>query len=184
MAIWREHLIKLRDLQTELLRAAPWRDTGLIGHPGASRVAIDAAEARVGHTLPPSYREFLALYDGWPRCFDGASLLGTATLGLREYEDAARATLSSTQAAVLGAPSRVVPRERSLLAFGADMALTTLFAFDLRIRDGEGECAVVAWIGEIGVRRESFTSFLELLVELAESELDAQRGADALRHAG
>ncbi|MFJ9743315.1 SMI1/KNR4 family protein [Streptomyces sp. NPDC101166] len=36
-----------------------------LGRPGADQAAITAAEERLGRRLPPSYREFLAVSDGW-----------------------------------------------------------------------------------------------------------------------
>ncbi|MFF4788626.1 SMI1/KNR4 family protein [Streptomyces sp. NPDC001276] len=36
-----------------------------LGRPGADEAAIVAAEERLGRRLPPSYREFLAVSDGW-----------------------------------------------------------------------------------------------------------------------
>ncbi|MFJ7071107.1 SMI1/KNR4 family protein [Streptomyces sp. NPDC098781] len=36
-----------------------------LGRPGADEAAIAAAEARLGRGLPPSYREFLAVSEGW-----------------------------------------------------------------------------------------------------------------------
>ncbi|MGW2068645.1 SMI1/KNR4 family protein [Streptomyces sp. NPDC001953] len=36
-----------------------------LGRPGAGEAAIVAAEERLGRRLPPSYREFLAVSDGW-----------------------------------------------------------------------------------------------------------------------
>ncbi|MCM2424043.1 SMI1/KNR4 family protein [Streptomyces sp. RKAG293] len=36
-----------------------------LGGPGAAEAAIAAAEERLGRRLPPSYREFLAVSDGW-----------------------------------------------------------------------------------------------------------------------
>lgn len=36
-----------------------------LGRPGADEAAIAAAEERLGRRLPPSYREFLAVSDGW-----------------------------------------------------------------------------------------------------------------------
>ncbi|MGX2998637.1 SMI1/KNR4 family protein [Streptomyces sp. JNUCC 64] len=38
---------------------------GRLGAPGADEAAISAAEERLGRRLPPSYREFLAVSDGW-----------------------------------------------------------------------------------------------------------------------
>jgi hypothetical protein len=171
-----ELVTALRDVQTEILRLAPFRDIGLVPNPGASTQAIDTVEQRLGLALPPSYRAFLELYDGWPRCFDGATLLGTACLGNRMYEDFARAAFAAaeTPEPTLGPPSRrrLFP---SIIPFGVDQQATTLFAFNPEVTSANGEYEVIAWINELGVRRESFPSFLELLVELAEYELEGHR---------
>ena len=81
MAKFSTLLTRIKETQTEILRLAPYRDVSLVPNPGASQLAIAAVEERIGHRLPPSYREFLALHDGWPRFFEGATLLGTANLG-------------------------------------------------------------------------------------------------------
>lgn len=169
---WQPLLEKLRSTTTEILRVAPFRDFGLVPNPGASPDAICAAEERLGAPLPPSYRAFLARHDGWPRFFEGASLLGTACLGRGVYDDLARAAFfaADTPEPELGPPARRRAPSR-LLPFGVDLQSTTLFAFNRDVRDSSGEYEVIAWINEIGVRRASFTNFLELLVELAESDL-------------
>jgi hypothetical protein len=41
-------------------------ETGWVGFPGATDEQIDAAEWRLGVYLPPSYREFLKVSNGWP----------------------------------------------------------------------------------------------------------------------
>jgi len=181
MTAWLENLARLRDTHTEILRIAPFRDIGLVPNPGASRQAIDAAEERLGLPLPPSYRAFLARYDGWPRLFEGASLLGTACLGHRVYDELARAAFAAaeTPEPELGPPtrrslSRVVP-------FGVDLQSTTLFAFDTLSRRADGEYAVIAWINELGVRRDDFPSFLELLNELSDHELEGHHALERQR---
>jgi hypothetical protein len=123
--------------------------------------------------LPASYREFLALHDGWPRFFEGATLLGCSSIGLRRYEDLARAAFEAAETPVpdVGPPTR--PRQRALIAFGADLQGTTLFAFDASSPQPNGELEVIAWVNEIGVRRPSFAEFLEFVLELTEAELQA-----------
>ena len=110
-------LITIREIHTEISWLQPYRDLGLIPNPAASEVAINKAQKRLGRRLPPSYRAFLMLHDGWPRFFDGASLLGTANLGRRKYEDLARAAFEAAETPVpLGPPPRpivVVPRRTS-----------------------------------------------------------------------
>jgi hypothetical protein len=171
---------RLRGVQTEVLRLAPFRDIGLVPNPGASQQAIAAAEARLGVPLPPSYRAFLAKHDGWPRCFDGASLLGTACLGNRTYAEFAQAAFAAAETPEprLGPPAR---RQQftNIIPFGVDLQSMTLFAFNPSVRDEHGEYEVIAWINELGMRRDNFPDFLELLVELAEYELDGHRSLAA-----
>ncbi len=164
----------IRDAQAEILRAMPYRDFGLTPSAGASEGAIRVAEERLGRRLPPSYRAFLARHDGWPRFYDGATLLGTANLGRRMYEDLARATFDAAETPEpdLGPPSRFKPRV--LIPFGIDMQATTLFVFNPAVCDAQGEYEVIAWINELGIRRSSFQSFLEMILELCQSELEGE----------
>lgn len=163
-------LIKIRETHTELSWLQPFRDLGLIPNPAASEVALERAEERMGRPLPPSYRAFLKLHDGWPRFLDGASLLGTANLGHRQYEDLARAAFEAAETPVpdLGPPSR--PRARSLIPFGADLEGTTLFAFNPAVVGPDGEYEVIAWVNELGVRQPSFAAFLEWILDMAEQD--------------
>lgn len=180
MARWQALLKNIREDQTEIMRIAPFRDVGLVPNPPASSVAIAAAEERLGRELPPSYRAFLAQHDGWPRFFEGATLLGTANLGKRCYEEAARATFDAAETPVadLTPPSRFRPRV--LIPFGIDLQATTLFAFNPAVTDVDGEFEVIAWVNEIGLRRGSFEDFLEMVAELCDTELHARRNESAL----
>ena len=164
-------LIRIREMHTEISWLQPYRDLGLIPNPAASAVALAKVEQRLGRPLPPSYRAFLELHDGWPRFFDGASLLGTANLGLRQYEDLARAVFEAAETPVpeLGPPSR--PRARTLIPFGADLEGTTLFAFNPAVTQPDGEYEVIAWINEIGVRQPTFRAFLEFMLDLGQQDL-------------
>jgi hypothetical protein len=164
-------LIKIRETHTEISWLQPYRDLGLIPNPAASAVAIAKAEKRLKRALPPSYREFLALHDGWPRFFDGASLLGTANIGLRRYEDLARAVFEAAETPVpdLGPPRR--PRARALIPFGADLEGTTLFAFNPQVTQANGEYEVIAWVNEIGIRQPSFRAFLDFVLEMGAQDI-------------
>jgi hypothetical protein len=166
-------LNQIRQAQVEIIRTMPYRDFGVDGHTGASDTAVRVAEQRLGRPLPPSYREFLRICDGWPRFYDGATLLGTASLGRRMYDDLARAAFEAaeTPEPELGPPSRFKPKV--LIPFGIDMQATTLFVFNPTSMSESGEYEVIAWMNEIGVRRSSFESFLEMILELCESELQA-----------
>jgi len=166
-----ELLITIRETHTQISWLQPFRDLGLIPNPAASATAIARAEERLGRALPPSYRAFLALHDGWPRFFDGASLLGTANLGHRQYEDLARAAFEAAETPIpdLGPPTR--PRARNLIPFGADLEGTTLFAFNPQVVAPDGELEVIAWVNELGVRQPSFRAFLEWILDLGQQDL-------------
>ncbi len=175
-----ELVARLRGVQTEILRLRPFRDIGLVPNPGASSAAIETAEARIGAPLPPSYRAFLRSHDGWPRCFDGASLLSTASLGGRVYDDFARAAFAAAETPEPGlAPQSRYRHYAKVIPFGIDLQSTTLFAFNPAVCTADGEYEVIAWVNELGMRRESFPSFLELLVELCDYELEGHRAVAA-----
>jgi hypothetical protein len=180
MAHFQRLLDQIRQVQTEVLRRAPFRDIGLVPNPGASEVAIQAAEARLGRSLPESYRQFLKQHDGWPRFFEGATLLGTANLGKRLYQELAQIVFEAAETPVpdVGPISQKRVRPQ-MIPFGADMQGTTLFAFNPEVVAANGELEVVCWVNEIGVRRDTFTGFLEFVLDLAKSELEGHRAQDA-----
>jgi hypothetical protein len=166
-------LARIRTVHSEILRIAPYRDMGLVPNPGASARKIKKAEERIGRPLPPSYRDFLMRYDGWPRFFEGATLLGTSLLGKPSYLELARSAFAAAETPVpdLGPPSRA--QNISIIPFGIDAQATTLFAFNVDVMSADGEYEVISWINELGMRRSSFEDFLELVIELSEAELDA-----------
>ncbi len=181
-------LERIRRVHAEILRIAPYRDMGLVPNPGASIRKIRKAEERLGRKLPPSYRAFLARSDGWPRFFEGATLLGTSALGKPNYDQLARSAFEAAETPVpdVGPPSRA--QRLSIIPFGIDAQATTLFAFNLDEMTADGEYEVVAWINELGMRRATFSEFLELVLELSEAEFDAHitrstaSGAELLRN--
>lgn len=67
---WRDLLV---EWNPEILATPELRDllppeviaTGWLGYPGATEEQIAQAEARLGVRLPPSYREFLMVSNGW-----------------------------------------------------------------------------------------------------------------------
>ena len=170
---WRALLSEIRAVQTEIMRTAPYRDAGLVPNPGASMATIEQAERRIGRPLPLSYREFLTEHNGWPRFFEGASLLSAASLGRRSYEELARAACDAAETPVpdLGPPSQWTETSRHLIPFGIDRQATTLFAFNPIVVRHDGEYEVIAWVNELGLRSDSFESFLELVLELCRADL-------------
>ena len=176
---WRQALGEFRNTQSALMRAAPYRDTGLVPNPAAAEAQIAAAEARLGHRLPPSYREFLELHNGWPRFFEGASMLSASELGTRSYDTLARAALEAAESPLAPeAPHPAFRRRATLIPFAVDAQATTLFAFNSEHRHADGEMEVVAWVSELGVSAPNFGEFLSLLVRLCQHELEDLQAAD------
>lgn len=67
---WREFLARwsaewLRDADYQARAPAAVVASGWLGYPGATEAQLAAAEERLGVALPPSYREFLRVSDGW-----------------------------------------------------------------------------------------------------------------------
>ncbi|HET9955570.1 MAG TPA: SMI1/KNR4 family protein [Polyangiaceae bacterium] len=180
-----ERIEKLRAIHSDLLRIEPFQDIGLVGNPGATLAQIEAAEARIGMRLPPSYREFLRLHDGFPRFFEGTHLLGTRSLGDRSHDAFARAAFAGAESPAMASTpglASTMRRRRGferVIPFGVDPQATTLFAFNPDVSRTGGECEVIAWIHELGVRRPDFASFLDLLIEFAEHERTRAGGGSA-----
>jgi hypothetical protein len=141
MTEWLETLDQIRSAQTEIMRTRPYKDFGLVPNPGASGSAIAAAE--------------------------GATLLGTANLGRREYEDVVQAVFRSAETPVpdIGPPSSRRALRRPLIPFGVDLQGTTMFAFDRSQVGPDGELAVIAWVSEIGLTFQGFDDFLTNVLE-------------------
>lgn len=66
---WSRTLLVDEEIGADILDLLPpeARQAGWLGYPGASEAQIAQAEARLGATLPPSYRAFLRASNGWHR---------------------------------------------------------------------------------------------------------------------
>lgn len=62
---WREFLGRWQDEWVPREEDDGERTAVRLGRPGADEAVIVAAEERLGRRLPPSYRQFLAVSDGW-----------------------------------------------------------------------------------------------------------------------
>src|SRR5437879_5223435 len=62
---WSRDLLQITAVVEEL--PADVVASGWLGSPGATTTQIAQAEARLGTTLPPSYRDFLMATNGWRR---------------------------------------------------------------------------------------------------------------------
>ena len=120
----------------------------------APEEALHALEERLGRPLPPSYRAFLALHDGWAMAFGGADLLSAADVdGGRLAERIGRWRRQAIAAGDAGAAHAVV--------VGAHPATATLLWLDPADMTADGEWAVfLDHHGEEG-RWAGFAAWLE-----------------------
>lgn len=165
----------IRRVQTEITWLSPGRGYGLRPNPGASERAVAEAEQRLGIPLPPSYRAFLMLNDGWPLFFEGADLLPARELGHAAHAELVAAISEAAETPVpdIGPPSRRARTRPRLVPFGLDRQACTLFAFNPAVCQKDGEYEVISWFNEIGVRKDSFEGMLEMVLELCQQELDS-----------
>ena len=63
LATWSREILAVAAYRQEFPREVV--ETGWLGYPGASEDELTATESRLGLTLPPSYRTFLTVTDGW-----------------------------------------------------------------------------------------------------------------------
>jgi hypothetical protein len=148
------------------------------GEPCGCRTTVDApvVAARVqslercyGVRLPPSYREFMLRYDGWPNVFRGASLLSTAQMHNPSWHHRAQMAIDRASPAHLPARHgrvRAQLLDDNLIPIGLDPAGSIVFLLDAETVESDGEMGAVAWISELGVRVPSFSDLLELFCEL------------------
>ncbi|HKQ70492.1 MAG TPA: SMI1/KNR4 family protein [Polyangiaceae bacterium] len=170
---WKETIAKIREVKSALAAANPQAVPEGAMPPGAALRAISAVERRIRRRLPPSYRAFLNLHDGWPQFFEGASLFGTRELSRPAYADITHATFAAYETPIpeCGPPSRPEGRPDAMIPFGMDAQATTIFAFNPAVVRPDGEMEVIMWINELGDRAETFDSFLVMVLEMLEVDL-------------
>jgi cell wall assembly regulator SMI1/tellurite resistance protein len=138
-----------------------------LGFAPASEERIAAAEERLGHRLPPSYRTFLRVSDGW-RHAGGFVWLLAGTEGLRRHEDAARmAEFYQGELGENSAPEEVLLAgmwQRALqLDVESDLTYVLLDPGDV---GDDGEWAVycyASWRAAPPERYPSFRAFMEAM---------------------
>ncbi|MFG3017804.1 SMI1/KNR4 family protein [Streptomyces sp. NPDC048254] len=168
LARWSQEWVDAQDGETPE-GGRPARDeeplrTGWLGFPPASEERIRALEERLGHRLPPSYRTFLAVTDGW-RHAGGFVWLLAGTERARWHEDAAGLSEyfpgeldddpTPEDALLAGMWGRALQ-----LDVESDAVYVLLDPGDV---DGSGEWAVYSWApwhGDQPTRYGSFGAFM------------------------
>jgi hypothetical protein len=151
------------------------------GRPGADEAAIAAAEERLGCRLPPSYREFLAVSDGW-RVEQMAGIYqlgGTADIDWfrdpydmsRMYEENLDSDAREEDVLLAGMWRRALRLETE-----SDMSYALLDPGD---KDEDGEWALYVykgWSGEFPNRYPSFRAYMEAMYRGFHSDRAGQPG--------
>ena len=176
---WKNTIAKIRDVKAELSAAFPEMGPAVAPPPGAGLRTIAVVERRIRHMLPPSYRSFLHLHDGWPLFFHDTSLLGTRELSKPGPLQACRAAFAAYETPIpeIGPPQRPEGSSESMIPFGIDPAGTTLFAFNPAVRSADGEMEVIMWVNGLGERAQNFAEFLAMSLEMLELGLDERRSS-------
>ncbi len=160
---------EIRALKLDLARLDPRAGMPVLPPGGATSSGLLAAERKLGRALPPAYRELLAIHDGFPQLYQGASLLSTSQIVRGSFVDIARMTIEN------GEPRSSDTRLRrpTLVPFGIDSGAETIFAFD---REAPGaELGVLIWMNEIGVRLDDFDAFLDFVTEMLQADVEERR---------
>ncbi|MCX4546229.1 SMI1/KNR4 family protein [Streptomyces sp. NBC_01565] len=143
----------------EAARRARW-----LGGPPAAEERIAAMERRLGLRMPPSYREFLEVSDGW-RHAGGFVWLLAGTADARWHEDASG--LADVFEEYLdedaGPEER---READIWRRGLQLDVesdATYVLMDPEDVDEDGEWAVYTWAGWLAAPPQRYASFLEFM---------------------
>jgi hypothetical protein len=174
---WKQTIGKIRDVKAELAALDPAMGPAISPPPGAGLRTIAVVERRIRHPLPPSYRAFLHLHDGWPLFFHEASLLGTRDLSKPGPFHLTRAAFAAYETPIpeIGPPSRPQGDSQAMIPFGIDPTATTIFAFNPAVTSADGEMEVILWVNGLGERAQNFSDFLAMSLEMLELGLGEQR---------
>src|SRR5262245_59385736 len=148
---WYDTVNLIRARKLELAAVDPRAGMPVMPAMRAGERGIAAVERRLRHPLPPSYRAFLAVHDGWPQFYQGASLLGVRHLARGTYDEVTRLVLEEWEAPLAGSarsPRRHVPKH-VLVPFGIDARAETIFAFNTACVRRDGEMEIAVWLNEI-----------------------------------
>jgi hypothetical protein len=148
--------------EEEAARRARW-----LGFPPASEERIAALEQRLGRRMPPSYREFLKVSDGWRHAGGFVSLLaGTADARWHDDESGLAVMFEEYLDEDSGPEER---READIWRRGLQLDVesdATYVLMDPADVDEDGEWAVYTWAGWKAAPPERHASFLAFMRDM------------------
>ncbi|MEV0691213.1 SMI1/KNR4 family protein [Streptomyces sp. NPDC050388] len=163
-----------RGQDDEAARQARW-----LGFPPASEERIAAMEERLGRRMPPSYREFLKVSDGWRHAGGFVWLLAGAEDARWHDDESGLADIFEEDLDEDAGPEEW--READLWRRGLQLDVesdATYVLMDPEDVDEDGEWAVYTWAGWRAAPPERHASFLEFMRNMYRGfhSLRARRG--------
>ncbi|MFJ6570677.1 SMI1/KNR4 family protein [Streptomyces sp. NPDC091292] len=143
----------------EAARQARW-----LGFPPASEDRIAAMERRIGRRMPPSYREFLKVSDGWQHAGGFVSLLAGTDDARWHNDESGLADVFEEDLDEDSEPEE--RREADLWRRGLQLDVesdATYVLMDPEDVDEVGEWAVYTWAGWRAAPPERYANFLEFM---------------------
>lgn len=145
-------------------------DEQALGEPCAPSL-VEQLEQKLGRALPPSYRAFLLLHNGWKQVDGELDLLPIEDL----LEEANELDVASWRRSVAQYGDTIAAR---CLVIGASIISPTKYLLDPERVNEEGEWLFLQYHHEVEAEVPSFLEWLEQSVdeyrELAESGLDEE----------
>lgn len=156
------------DLQKEI-DGLLLEETVSLLRPGASLQVISQLEQTFNFELPPSYKEFLMLYDGWIHFTGTLDLLGSQELLSTDYAERVREFRTAEWES-----GHRMPVEGFVIGYGSESADMLLIS-RTDPPDEDGELFVVLWKYEEVSRAQSFRRFLEFWREVNKNKVQTLR---------
>lgn len=148
-----------RSKEDEAARQARW-----LGFTPASEERIVAMEERLGRRMPPSYREFLKVSDGWQHAGGFVRLLAGTTDARWHDDESGLADVFEEYLDDDAGPSE--RRDADIWRRGLQLDVesdSTYVLLDPEDVDGDGEWAVYTWAGWRAAPPERYTNFAEFM---------------------
>lgn len=163
----------VREIQTshrELAKLLAMKPDSRPGKP-APEGSLHRVEASRGIPLPPDFRAFLGLHDGWKQISMGMNLLGTKDLLPGDAQDQVEeiVEIERDNGRDLGNP----------LVFELSENDASLVFFDPATRKKDGTMEIVEYLYEENARHKDFLSYLQALVKRAKDWIAEEKRAQA-----
>jgi hypothetical protein len=159
------HIFELNATYEQLIGLKPRQRLG----PPAPEAAIAGFEAWLGFSLPPSYRLFLAMHNGWKGFEANLSLLS-----IEEQKEGETADYVRSWKAEAWAEGQTLIVEG--LVIGIELNTAKAWVIDTSHRDDRGEMEVVNWHGFETQRDPDFLAMLRTKAKYMEELVAEKRG--------